>query len=65
MDVIFSNLSGFCEMTARQRLRNYVLLPEHDTRVQDVVADKVCADKHTDSSETSMLHVLKARLLVL
>ena len=34
-----------------QRLRNYVLVPEHDTRAQDVAADKVCTDKHTDSSE--------------
>lgn len=40
-----------------ESLRNYVLLPEHDTRVQDVAADKVCTDKHTDSSEASLLHV--------
>lgn len=36
-------------MTARQRVRNYVLLAELDTLVQDVVADKVCTGKHTDS----------------
>lgn len=26
-------------------LRNYALLPEHDTRIRDVAADKVCTDK--------------------
>ena len=48
-----------------QRLRNYVLVPEHDTRAQDVAADKVCTDKHTDSSEKKKkknLHVARSVL---
>ena len=43
-----------------ERLRNSLLLPEHDTWIQDVVADKVCTDKQNDSSEASLLHVLSS-----
>lgn len=62
MDVISSNLSGFVNDSQAERLRNYVLLAELDTRVQDVVADKVCTDKNTDSSITSKLRVLSLTL---
>lgn len=54
-------------MTARQRDCDGILfrLPEHDTRIQDVVADKVCTDEQNDISGASMSHVLSSASMVL